>query len=82
MMRRLSVTLSLAVLSATCGMAAEPAPSPAASSVSPGKAQVTLSVFPEQIQLDTARDHQSFIAVVRRSDDITLDVTDTATWSR
>jgi hypothetical protein len=80
MMRRLSVTLSIALLSATFAMSAEPAPSPAASSTVPGKNRVNLSVYPEQIQLDTARDHQSFLAVVRRSDDITLDVTDTATW--
>ena len=37
-------------------------------------------MFPEQIQLDTARDYQSFIALVRRTDDVTLDVTETATW--
>jgi hypothetical protein len=80
MMRRLSVTLSIALLSATFAMSAEPAPSPAASSIVPGKSRVNLSVYPAQIQLDTARDHQSFLAVVRRSDDITLDVTDTATW--
>jgi hypothetical protein len=78
MMRRLSVIFSLTLLSATLGLSAEPAPSPAASAASPVK--VNLSVFPEQIQLDTARDHQSFIAVVRRSDDVTLDVTDTANW--
>ena len=44
------------------------------------KAEVNLSVFPEQIQLQTARDYQSFIAVVRRTDDVTLDVTETAVW--
>lgn len=80
MMRRLSVTLTIALLSATLGWAAEPAPSPAASSATPGKSPVKLSVFPEQIQLDTARDYQSFIATVRRPDDVTLDVTETATW--
>jgi len=31
--------------------------------------------------LDTARDYQNFLAVVRRDDDVTLDVTDTAKWT-
>ena len=87
MMRRLSVTLTAILLTATVGLAAEPAPAPAAPaprastpSASAAKLSVNLSVYPNQIQLDTARDYQSFIAVVRRADDITLDVTDTAAW--
>ena len=80
MMRRLSETLTAVLLTATLGLSAEPAPAPAASSAPAAKLAVNLSVFPQQIQLDTARDYQSFIAVVRRPDDITLDVTDTASW--
>ena len=59
---------------------AAPAPARAASSAPAAKFAVNLSVFPDQIQLDTARDYQSFIAVARRPDDITLDVTETASW--
>jgi hypothetical protein len=87
MMRRLSETLTAILLTATVGLAAEPAPAPAAPAprastptAPAAKLGVNLSVYPNQIQLDTARDYQSFIAVVRRADDITLDVTDTAAW--
>ncbi len=80
MMRRLSVTLAVIVLAASQGPAAEPAP--ARSSSTPGaKPKLELSVYPPNIQLDTARDYQSFIAVARRDDDVTLDVTDQATWT-
>ena len=79
MMRRLSVTLAIAMM-ASIGMSAEPAPAPAAASSSAPKSNLTLSVYPEQIQLDTARDFQNFLAMVRRDDDVTLDVTDTVTW--
>ena len=80
MMRRLSLTLSAVLLSSVSVLAAEPA-APAASSRGPApNVKVNLSVFPEQISLDTARDYQSFIAVVRRPDDVTLDVTETAKW--
>ena len=91
MMRRLSVTLSAVFLTASVGLAAEPAPVPAtpvpaapapaaSSAAARAKPLTNLSVFPPQIQLDTARDYQAFIAVVRRPDDVTLDVTDTANW--
>lgn len=79
-MRRLSVTLAIVMLTAASGFSAEPAPAAASSSSGSGKSKVNLSVFPETIQLDTARDYQSFIAVMRRPDDVTLDVTDTASW--
>ncbi|MCG8649190.1 MAG: hypothetical protein MI861_05120 [Pirellulales bacterium] len=74
MMRRLSVTLTILCFASMQGLAAEPAP-PKRSSQPVGKVKYDLSVFPPQIQLDTARDYQSFIAVVRRSDDVTHDVT-------
>ncbi len=80
MMRRLSVTFSAVLWIAAVAVSAEPAPSPAASPSSSSKPPLNLSVFPEQIQLDTARDYQAFIAVVRRPDDVTLDVTETAHW--
>ncbi len=80
MMRRLSVTLAIVMLTAASGFSAEPAPAAASSSSGSSKSKVNLSVFPEAIQLDTARDYQSFIAVMRRPDDVTLDVTDTASW--
>ena len=79
-MRRLSVTLAIVMLTAASGFSAEPAPAAASSSSGSSKSKVNLSVFPEAIQLDTARDYQSFIAVMRRPDDVTLDVTDTASW--
>ncbi|MFK8111847.1 MAG: DUF1549 domain-containing protein [Rubripirellula sp.] len=79
-MMRLSLTLSAVLLAATLAVAAEPIPAaPRATSGAPRPA-VNLSVYPLQIQLDTARDYQSVLAVVRRSDDVTLDVTDDATW--
>jgi hypothetical protein len=84
MMRRLSVTLTLALFTASIGVAAEPVPAaPAAASASSGaaKAKVILAVFPEAIQLDTARDYQSFVATTQRADGITQDVTATAKWN-
>jgi hypothetical protein len=79
MMRRLSVTLAIAMM-ASIGMSAEPAPAPTASGSSAPTQKLSLSVYPEQIQLDTGRDFQNFLAMVRRDDDVTLDVTDAATW--
>jgi hypothetical protein len=37
-----------------------------------------IDVFPPDVQLTTNRDHQSFIVVATRSDDVTLDVTSEA----
>ncbi|QDV58063.1 hypothetical protein Mal33_40800 [Rosistilla oblonga] len=82
MMRRLSLTLSAVLLSSAIALAAEPAAPAAATSGGPAPtAEVNLSVYPEEISLDTARDYQNFIAVVRRDDDVTLDVTETAKWT-
>ena len=83
MMRRLSATLTLVLFTATLGVAAEPVPaSPAAASASSSaeKTKANLAVFPESIQLDTARDYQSFVATAQRPDGVTLDVTATAKW--
>ena len=89
-MHRLSVPA--AFLAAMCvsqvGHAAEPvpaspnaaAPAAIARSSTPAKPKLDLSVYPESIDLSTARDYQSFIAVVHRDDDVTLDVTDKASW--
>ncbi len=80
MIRRLSVNLAIAFLASTCAVGAEPAPAAASSSGSATKAKLDLSVYPPLVQLDTARDYQSFIAVAKREDDVTLDVTDDASW--
>ncbi len=90
-MHRLSVPA--AFLAAMCvsqvGHAAEPvpaspnaaAPAAIARSSTPAKPKLDLSVYPESIDLSTARDYQSFVAVVHRADDVTLDVTDKASWT-
>ena len=65
-------------------MAVEPEPAAATSasaSKDPVKSAGVLSVYPEKIRLDTARDYQSFVAVVRRDDGVTLDVTDSVRWT-
>ncbi|MEM8666081.1 MAG: DUF1549 and DUF1553 domain-containing protein [Planctomycetota bacterium] len=88
MMRRLSSFCLLVLFSASLSWAAPADPDPAtpdpaknaSSSSIPKGADLDLSVFPEQIQLDTSRDYQNFLAVVRREDDVTLDVTDIAEW--
>jgi hypothetical protein len=79
MMRRLSA-FAILLITATLVTAAEPAPATATSAGATAQAKLDLSVYPPSIQLDTARDYQSFIAVVRRPDDVTLDVTETANW--
>ncbi len=40
-----------------------------------------LSVYPPEIKLDSGRDFQGFIAVVRRADGVTEDVTDKCEWT-
>ena len=83
-MRQSSLSITAFLLCSSLALAAEPA-APAAPASSPaGKSpsvKLDLSVYPEQITLDTARDFQSFIAVVRREDDVTMDVTETAKWT-
>ena len=81
-MRYLVLALSICVVLGATAIAASPAsPAAASSSAPPADAKVNLSAYPEQISLDTARDYQNFIAVVRRDDDVTIDVTETAKWS-
>jgi len=38
-------------------------------------------VYPPEVSLDSARDYQSFVAVLTRDDGVTLDVTDRVEWS-
>ena len=40
-----------------------------------------LAVYPPEIKLGSSRDFQSFVAVVRRDDGITLDASDVVSWS-
>jgi hypothetical protein len=51
-------------------------PAPAAD-----KAWEALTIYPPEVQLATATDFQNVIAVARRSDGVTLDVTDQVAWT-
>lgn len=51
-------------------------PAPAAD-----KAWEMLTIYPPEVQLTTATDFQNVIAVARRSDGVTLDVTDQVAWT-
>ncbi len=42
---------------------------------------VSLKVYPPEVKLHTAADYQNIIAVAKRADGVTLDVTDTVTWT-
>ena len=79
MIRRLNLLL-LVALFASIGNSADPDPVPTASKSSP-PVKLNLAVYPTAIKLDTARDYQSFIAVNTRSDDVTVDMTDTFSWT-
>ncbi len=39
------------------------------------------AVYPPEVSLDSARDFQSFVAVLTRDDGVTLDITDRVQWS-
>jgi hypothetical protein len=56
---------------------AQALPEPPAAAV---EMAIGLSVFPPKVQLDSASDFQSVIAVVRREDGVTQDVTTAAQW--
>lgn len=56
------------------------APEESVASVVPPKT-LDLSVYPENISLNSGADFQSFVAVLRRDDGVTLDVTDQVVWS-
>ncbi len=43
--------------------------------------KIQLDVYPETISLNSGADFQSFVAVFRRDDGVTLDVTDRVRWS-
>ncbi|MEZ6079501.1 MAG: hypothetical protein R3C56_28660 [Pirellulaceae bacterium] len=45
------------------------------------KAWEALTIYPPEVQLATATDFQNVIAVARRSDGVTLDVTDQVAWT-
>ncbi|TWT70069.1 DUF1549 domain-containing protein [Crateriforma conspicua] len=60
--------------------AVTPDPDPSASRPSKPP-RPALEVYPPNVQLDSARDYQSFVAVLRRPDGITVDVTDQVRWS-
>ncbi len=80
MMCRLSWNAALVLLTSCYCVAAEPDPAPASTPTSASKTKFVLAVYPPTIQLDTARDYQAFVAVAKRPDDVTLDVTGDATW--
>jgi len=58
------------------------AATPEATSVRPDPSKPpTFAVYPPEISLDSARDFQSFIAVLTREDGVTLDISDRVQWS-
>ncbi|MEM0925503.1 MAG: DUF1549 and DUF1553 domain-containing protein [Planctomycetota bacterium] len=75
----LSAVLSVGLSSLFASDAAEPTEESTA-----GKREATrrtdLAVYPPEIKLDSARDFQSFVAVLRRDDGITEDASDRVTW--
>jgi len=56
---------------------------PAESSTPPSNAPLTpeFTVYPSEILLDSARDQQSYIAVMMRDDGVTLDISERVEWS-
>ena len=66
------------------GFAVMPAfaePAETAGKTTPKPPRLDLSVYPTEIKLGHARDYQSFVAVLRRDDGVTVDVTDRMKWS-
>lgn len=81
---RLTPLILLALIGGPA-LAAEPA-TPATSSsnreAQPSEAApAEIVVYPPSIQLNSAVDFQSYIAIVRREDGVTVDATDTAAWA-
>ena len=70
--------VAIAMFAVSVANAAEPATSGASSN--PPRLP-DLAVYPPQIKLGSARDFQSFVAVIRRDDGITEDASDRVTWS-
>ncbi|OYP34474.1 DUF1549 and DUF1553 domain-containing protein [Rhodopirellula sp. MGV] len=77
--------LLIAALLAGISLAVTPAeetPAEEASSQPSGTArQVDLAIYPPEIKLNSTRDFQSFVAVIRRDDGITEDASDRVIWN-
>ncbi len=72
------VCVSWAVLMPAALLAA----TPEATSTRPdAAAPPEFAVYPPEISLDSARDFQTFVAVMTRSDGVTLDITDRVEWT-
>src|SRR6056297_2974799 len=59
--------------------AAEPDPEPRLTAAAPGNA-AKIAAYPPAVQLDSARDYQQLIAILTRTDGITVDVTGDVSW--
>nr|WP_148080658.1 DUF1549 and DUF1553 domain-containing protein [Roseimaritima ulvae] len=75
---RLSFSLVLTGLMAAVAFGVEPEASVA---TPPPSEPPQVAVYPPSIQLGSARDFQSFVAVMSRPDGVTLDVTEQTTWT-
>lgn len=76
----LACLLAIGISVATPSLgAAEPAESTA--SAPRPSVPADLSVYPSEIHLSSARDFQSMVAMIRRDDGITVDVTDRVRWT-
>ncbi|KLU03952.1 Translation initiation factor 2 [Rhodopirellula islandica] len=81
---RLTVhSLGLAAIAiAVVSVSSVSAASPEAIKTKPGELpKVDLAVYPPEISLTTAGDFQSFVAVMRREDGVTEDITDKVRWT-
>ncbi len=72
------MSFSLALLMPASLLAATPE---ATSSRPDASSPPQFAVYPPEISLDSARDFQSFVAVMTRSDGVTLDITDRVEWT-
>ena len=73
------VLIALAILPVSIGFAVEPATPTAGQSNAPKVPN--LAVYPPEIKLGSARDFQSFVAVIQRDDGITEDASDRVQWT-
>jgi hypothetical protein len=72
--------IALIVSVIVCRAAMGASPDAAVSQPDPRKT-IQLDVYPPAITLNSASDFQSFVAVLRRDDGVTLDVTDRVRWT-
>ncbi|MCC9601610.1 DUF1549 and DUF1553 domain-containing protein [Stieleria sp. JC731] len=79
MMIRTVTPLLIAAAIASVSLAVTPAEE-ASSQPNNAARRPDLSVYPPEIKLNSARDHQSFVAVIRRDDGITEDASDRVIW--